>query len=249
MPVGSRRCLTARSTSTPSGPISRSIQGRWSAPTAWWCVSVAAGAQQRVGRRPLGRQPLLDGQVVVAVGQHRHVQRGAGRVAVRDVAHDQRTPSVAGQRLPQRPADGVVDRGQLRPGGRRLQRLDQQAAVHELVAQVGRRRSGGSSTTPRPGGRAGSRRRPRSTEAAAFIRARTSDGRPSQPRTSRQPSPWPRVLRVPRSARAPVPEAMSRLARVSSASESRTMSGSRSCRASRCSAASPAGHERNDQPS
>ena len=139
MPCGSSRCLTARSTSTPSGPISRSIQGRWSAPTAWWWVSVPPAPSSASVAARLAGEPLLDRQVVVAVGEHGHVQRGAGRVAVRDVAHDQRTASVAGQRLPQRPADGVVHGGQRRPGGRRLQRLDQQAAVQELVAQVGRR--------------------------------------------------------------------------------------------------------------
>ncbi len=39
-PRGSSRCSTARGTSTPSGPTSRSSQERLSAPTAWWWVSV-----------------------------------------------------------------------------------------------------------------------------------------------------------------------------------------------------------------
>src|SRR4051794_12816640 len=46
IPCGSRRSLTARSTSTPSAPTSRSIQGRWSAPTAWWWVSVPPAASR-----------------------------------------------------------------------------------------------------------------------------------------------------------------------------------------------------------
>ncbi len=53
MPVGSSRSLTARRTSTPSGPISRSSQGRWSAPTAWWWVSVPPAASRAF-------LPLLD---------------------------------------------------------------------------------------------------------------------------------------------------------------------------------------------
>ena len=191
MPCGSSRSLTARSTSTPSGPISRSIQGRWSAPTAWWWVSVPPAPSSASVAARFAVSHCWIGSVVVAVGQHGHVQRGAGRVAVRDVAHDQRTSSVAGQRLAQRPADGVVDGGQRRPGGRRLQRLDQQAAVQELVAQVGRREP---VALPRLADLAAEPDRAAVAEQRGGrlpARARTSDGSPSQPRTSRQPSPWP----------------------------------------------------------
>ena len=203
MPCGSSRCLTARSTSTPSGPISRSIQGRWSAPTAWWWVSVPPAPSSASVAARFAVSHCWIGSVVVPVGEHGHVQRGAGRVAVRDVAHDQRTPSVAGQRLPQRPADGVVDGGQRRPGGRRLQRLDQQAAVHEPVAQVGPVEPVLLPRLADPRGPAGSPRRPAAARRPPSSRARTIVGSPSQPSTSRQPSPWPRVRRLPRSSRAP----------------------------------------------
>ena len=36
--------MTARSTETPSGPISCASHGLWSVPTAWWWVIVAPAA-------------------------------------------------------------------------------------------------------------------------------------------------------------------------------------------------------------
>ena len=36
--------MTARSTETPSGPISCANHGLWSVPTAWWWVIVAPAA-------------------------------------------------------------------------------------------------------------------------------------------------------------------------------------------------------------
>ena len=68
-----------------------------------------------------------------------------------------------------------------------------------------------------------------------------SSGSPSQPSDEQAAVAVPAGAQ--RAAQEPgrrCPTAMSRLARVSSGSESRTTSGSRSCRASRCSAASPA---------
>src|SRR6201999_4272986 len=41
IPAGSSVALTARNTCTPKSPTSSRIQGRWSAPTAWWWVIVA----------------------------------------------------------------------------------------------------------------------------------------------------------------------------------------------------------------
>src|SRR5690606_24369938 len=43
-PAGSRRCLSACSEATPSGPISPLSHGAWSRPTAWWWVIVAPWA-------------------------------------------------------------------------------------------------------------------------------------------------------------------------------------------------------------
>src|SRR5699024_3413246 len=41
MPAGSTAFLMPRSTATPTSPISSARYGRWSLPTAWWCVIVA----------------------------------------------------------------------------------------------------------------------------------------------------------------------------------------------------------------
>ena len=76
---GSRRLLTARSTSTPQRPDlalhPRAVVGADGVVVG----ERAAGGEQCVGRGPLGGQPLLDRQVVVPVGEHGDVQRGAGR--------------------------------------------------------------------------------------------------------------------------------------------------------------------------
>src|SRR6476661_7513926 len=90
-----------------------------------------AGADDRRARVALGGAPLLDLLAGPGAVQEREVQRRPGRVEVRDVATDELR--VAGQRA----ADRAAEDAHVRPRRRGLERLDQQAAVHDVVAQVG----------------------------------------------------------------------------------------------------------------
>src|SRR4051794_24645283 len=90
----------------------------------------AAGAGDRVAGGGLRRAPLLE-LLALASGHHEgEVQRGAGLVEVRDVAADERR--VRAQGAP----DGLVEPVQAAPRVRGLERLDEDAAVEEVVAQV-----------------------------------------------------------------------------------------------------------------
>ena len=90
-----------------------------------------AGGDDRLATPPPSPRPLRELLAAPRPRHEREVQRGARRIQVRDVAGDQR--GVVAQRVAHR----AVEREQLRPRRGRLERLDEHAAVHQIVAQVG----------------------------------------------------------------------------------------------------------------
>src|SRR5215211_4193763 len=96
----------------------------------------AAVRQDRLRGRRLGGAPLGE-RVLLLACQEGEVERGARPVQVRHMAHHERRRAAARQRGPKRLANRLVEPAELGPVGGRLERLDEHAAVHQLVAQVG----------------------------------------------------------------------------------------------------------------
>ena len=171
----------------PSGPISASRYGRWSRPTAWWWVIVPPEA--RIARDAASFAPC---HCLSRIGGERgddgEVERGAGRVDVRDVAQHDRLGPGRGERLAERGGDRGLEGRELRPGRRGLERLGEHADVEERVAQSRRREP---AALPGAGGllaardRRRGRGRPRPAPIASASAAAASA--PSNVATARHP--------------------------------------------------------------
>ena len=204
IPAGSQRAFSARSSSSAELADLVAEVGRVVAADRVVVGDRAAGGDDRARGRVLGRAPLGD-RIGLLAAEHGEVQRRAGGIQVRDVA--------AHVQARQRGAHGAVEPLEVAPGGRGLERLDERAAVEQVVAQV---RAGEARPLPRVA-RLG-------PERAARRRARACAPRP---RGRARPASRTRAGSGPPSSRrpsAPVP-ASATLSRVSASSESRAMSG------------------------
>ena len=177
-----------------------------------------AGGDDRARGGVLDRAPLRD-RIGGLAPEHREVQRGAAS------GTGARCGSRRGARAARR-STARVEPLEVAPRRRGLQRLDEHAAVEQVVAQVRARRSVTSPTRGPAWARAAARRRARACAPPRRARAR--------PASRTRAGSARRAAAAPRAGARPGP----RSARVSSSSESRAMSGAiPSCSSSRSSSA------------
>ncbi len=149
IPVGSSTALTARSTSTPRSPTSSRIQGRWSAPTAWWCVIVAP-------HRTIAAEAAVFAFCHCSIGFPRcpattvkYSEAPVGYTCEMWHSTSAGVPdSASGGR--QRLCHGCLQRVEVRPARRRLERFAQCSRRQQGIPKVGRTEA---AVLPRQGGR------------------------------------------------------------------------------------------------
>ena len=131
---GSTAALAARSASANGSGRWRSYQGRWSRPTAWWCVIVPPAASIASEAAALISSHCSSSRPAPRRREHREVGRRAVRVDVREAAVTRPSgPSAAAAAR----APSATKSREAVPGDRGLERLGEDAGRDQRVAQVG----------------------------------------------------------------------------------------------------------------
>ena len=186
IPAGSQRSLTARSSSIPNSPISARQVGRVVAADRVVVRDRAAGGDDRARHGVLHRPPTARPDRRPA--RPRTVKYSEAPLGYRCETWQPTWKPV------QRAAHGAVERLEVAPGGRGLERLDEHAAVHQVVAQVRAREA-----RALPGAARLRAQRPRAAAQQRPRRRRTA--RRALPAAHQQAAPVDQPAREPARAR------------------------------------------------